>query len=740
MIDAIAAELLKLRTLRSHYAVLAASVLAVPLAAGLALLVATSFDNQPGFRTSFDSLGTGLAAGLPLACLAAGVLGARTITVEHASGALATSLLGVPRRLVLLFAKAPPLVAVTLPVGLALAVAMHAATAAVLGERAGQVLLDGRTLVADLADPAVPIEILAAGALLPAAALIGLGVGAAVRSTAVAAGVLVLVLVVLPNAAGVLPVPWSARIGAVLLTALPAEIAGGDGAGPLPPAGALAVLATYCVVALTAGAAAIAARGGALRPVLAGGLAAAALVSVAAAPAPSAAGSLQWRACGGELECAELDVPVDWSEPAGPTIRLALARLPHTGVHLRMGTVFSLPGGPGASGVTDLRDDAGVFADLRNRFDVVSFTPRNVTDVAAGGDPCLGTGPWITVPNSPAEYAALAAGNRASADRCRAADPALFDHRESASVARDVEAVRAALGEPQLSFIATSYGAVTAAAYARMFPAAVRALYVDGAVEHVTDHETVARTVLTRAEDQFARFTAWCAGATACALHGRDVDAVWTALVDGADRRPLAVPAEGVSYTGFDLEVAVQADLTQPGPGPEYPNWQRLARLVAEAATGDASGFAQLLEQPAVGSPKVPSFVGMDATQCPDGRGFADYAEFQRIRALGERLSAHFAGIELWHPLGCAGWPSPVTDPPAPLPAGLPPLLGAGTWTDHAETADLVSRVPGSATVRYDGPGHGLYLTGDRCTIAHVNRYLAFGRLPPPDTVCRPPT
>jgi hypothetical protein len=264
-------------------------------------------------------------------------------------------------------------------------------------------------------------------------------------------------------------------------------------------------------------------------------------------------------------------------------------------------------------------------------------------------------------------------------------------------------------------------------------------MYLDGAVSHVVDRETVARTVLAEAEDQFARFTAWCAGADVCALHGRDVGAVWTDLVTAADRHPLPVPGEDAAYSGFDLRVAVMADLNQAGPAPDRPSWQRLARVVAEAATGDASGFAGFLE-PGVGSVKVPSAVGMDATHCPDGVGFADYAEFQRIRGLGEELSPHFAGIQLWHPLGCAGWPTPVTNPPAGLPADrLPPLLGAGTWTDYPQTAAVAERVPGSGTVRYDGPGHGLFLSGDRCTIAHAVRYLAFLRLPPPATTCSPP-
>ena len=309
MIDAVAAELLKLRTLRSHLALLAASLLAVPVGAAMALVVATSFDNQPeAARPVFDGLGAGLAAGLPVVCLVAGALGARTITAEHATGSIATSLLGVPRRLVLLFAKAPALVVVTLPVGVLLAFAVHAVTQVVLGERAGQVLVDGRTLGAGAADPGVLAEVLVSGATVAVAALFGLGVGAVLRSTATAVAVLVLVIVVAPTVVQVLPVPWNARAGSLVLTALPEQIAGGDGAGVLPPAAALAVLVAHPVVALTGGAVAIAARGGALRPLVAGGLATAVLVSVAAAPPPAPTSALAWQPCGAEIECAGIDV------------------------------------------------------------------------------------------------------------------------------------------------------------------------------------------------------------------------------------------------------------------------------------------------------------------------------------------------------------------------------------------------------------------------------------------------
>jgi hypothetical protein len=125
---------------------------------------------------------------------------------------------------------------------------------------------------------------------------------------------------------------------------------------------------------------------------------------------------------------------------------------------------------------------------------------------------------------------------------------------------------------------------------------------------------------------------------------------------------------------------------------------------------------------------------------CGDGVGISSYADYARARRELDRRLPGFGRLPLWAGLICSGWPYRPANPPRPLPVEqLPPVLGSGTWTDYAGTEQVVRQVPGSVTIRYDGPGHVLYITGlSRCVADHVVRYVDDLTLPPRDTVCRP--
>ncbi|WP_433515758.1 alpha/beta fold hydrolase [Nonomuraea sp. CA-143628] len=742
MIDVIASEWLKLRSLRSNLYLLACSLAAVVACAGIAFMIGRGFDNQTmEERMAFPTNGDGVGNGIAAAYFVFALLGALAITSEYGTEMIQTSLVAVPRRQVLLLAKVPGLAAVALVAGQVLAFVMHAASMAALGDRAGQLLRDGVTLGTSLSEPGVLASVVVAGLSMAAVALIGLGVGAAIRSTPGALVALTVIIVVLPVVAKTLPMPLRAQAGSFMIENLPLQIAG-VGGGQLSPAAAAGLLVAYVIAALTAGATMIALTGRRIK-VLAIGAAAAVLVSAVPAAAAGSPGSgqstLTWGDCADkipskEMRCASIKVPLDWTKPSGRKIDLTVGLLPTTGFERRMGTVFAIPGGPGGSGVEDLSKYAGSFIELRARFDVVTVEPRNTVDKGVLPFDCLASGPWITWPDTPAEYAELGRRNRAAAERCRAADPEFFDHMDSASVARDMEAIRVALGEEKLSFIASSYGGRPGIEYSRLFPGRVRAMVFDGAENPYVDR---VQGRLPH-EKSFTRFAAWCEATTTCALHGQDVDEVWRALVDRADRVPVPVKGESpqAAYSGFDIKEAAAPSIISPGPEPEYPRWKQLAEAIKRAAGGDASGFADYVRQ-TMKSPKVPSPVGMNMTHCLDGFAYRDYEEYRKKRREGERLLPNIAGTELWHPLACVGWPTPVTNPPGPLlTKGLPPYLGVGAWTDFAGSADIVRRVPGSAAVQYQWHGHALYNSGNSCIISHVNRYLISLRLPAKGTVC----
>ncbi|MFI7614374.1 hypothetical protein ACIBP6_24375 [Nonomuraea terrae] len=218
----------------------------------LAYLVCRGFDAQAGNeRLRFDSPGAGLGTGLPVACFVMAALGALSITSEHATGMIRTSLVAAPKRLRLLFAKIPPLAAVTLATGQLLAFGMHAATQAVIGDRAGQILLDGRTPGVSLPEPGVAAGVLVSGAAMPLAAMVGIGLGAAIRSTAATLVTLIVILFVLPVMGQAPPNPAGARVPSFIFVSQPAQIAGA-GAGVLAPPTASALLLAYPVAALTA--------------------------------------------------------------------------------------------------------------------------------------------------------------------------------------------------------------------------------------------------------------------------------------------------------------------------------------------------------------------------------------------------------------------------------------------------------------------------------------------------------
>ncbi|GAA4619579.1 alpha/beta hydrolase [Actinoallomurus vinaceus] len=464
-----------------------------------------------------------------------------------------------------------------------------------------------------------------------------------------------------------------------------------------------------------------------------------AAVAAERAPVPSPA----WRDCHTEntppqLECATITVPLDWSHPGGQRITLALNRLRATDPAHRLGSLLVNPGGPGGSGTAVVAQGGMLLGTpqlkpLRERFDLIGFDPRGVGD----STPVRCSTPVYdpaapTLPKTAAEYRRLTESDRRHGSDCLQATGPLLRHVDTISAARDVDAIRAALGESQISWLGVSYGTELGAAYARLFPGRVRTMVLDGAVDHT---RSVARDTVDESaaiEREFHRFAQWCQATADCPLRGRDIVADFDALTARADKGEIVDPARGRPITAAEVTAATYSYLILKFL------WPQLATALADAEKTPSNPAAL-----AQGIQDDPSYTSYRAIGCHDFpprlRGFADLrARLTRVKKVAPHTWRY---SEMWDvTAGCSGWPVPAANPPRPeRVTGAPTILVVGNTYDpstpYVWAQALTRQIDGGRLLTYDGDGHTA-LYNSSCARTHEVDYLITGQAPPAGTVC----
>ncbi|WP_367128479.1 alpha/beta fold hydrolase [Saccharothrix sp. HUAS TT1] len=436
-----------------------------------------------------------------------------------------------------------------------------------------------------------------------------------------------------------------------------------------------------------------------MRTLLVTALAASLLV---VAPAAEAA-AISWQPCPDQpaADCGTVRVPLDWADPRGPRVDLAVSRVRATDPARRIGVVFVDAGGPGGSGAEFARAPY-LSAEVRARFDVVGFDQLGTNNSSAIR--CSFDQPVPNPGDDPVDeagFAALARYNRAVRDDCRADHP-VFDHVDTARSARDLDAVRQALGERTISFYGISYGTLLGQQYAELFGSRVRSIVLDGVIDHSVDKR---RFVLDRAravEEAFDVFVAWCAESTTCALHGQDVRAVWEKALVAADES---------GWGSGELIVAAYYEIRGGA-------WESLASLIADVGAVRASF------EPNYDSLRY-------AVVCQDfALRFADFGEYRALRRAELRAAPTLRGTFLGHQEAatCVGFTDRPSNPPHRLDVdnGSALLVLTSRYdvaTPYRWARNVHRQAEGSRLVTFDGPGHGVYHANE-CTRGAADAHL----------------
>ncbi|MFF7335203.1 alpha/beta fold hydrolase [Streptomyces sp. NPDC008150] len=526
-----------------------------------------------------------------------------------------------------------------------------------------------------------------------------------------------------PGTTGVRPLaaPWSLRVGGTLL------------------AGA-ALLVSAC------------SAGPRTEP--AGSTASTAAVALAALPRATPSGlssyygqKLKWRDCGVPgFQCTTMKAPLDYADPAAGDVSLAVSRKKATGPGERLGSLLVNPGGPGGSAVGYLQQYAGIGypAQVRARYDMVAVDPRGV----ARSEPvvCLDGKEMDTytqtdvTPDDRREQAGLVDAYKEFAEGCGSRAAGTLRHVSTVEAARDMDILRAALGDKKLTYVGASYGTFLGATYAGLFPQRVGRLVLDGAMDPSLPARRTNLDQTAGFETAFQSFAKDCVRHSDCALGGRNTTPAQVgdnlrAFFKKLDAHPIpAGDADGRKLGEALATTGVIAAMYDESAWPQLRE-----SLTSAMRENDGAGLLVLsdsyYERDAGG--RYSNLMSANAAvNCLDLPAAYDTPDQVREAVPDfEKASPVFGEGLAWASLSCAYWPVRATGEPHRIEAkGAAPIVVVGTTRDPATPyrwAQSLSRQLSSAhLLTYEGDGHTAYGRGSSCIDSAINTYLLRGTPP----------
>ncbi|MEU4462487.1 alpha/beta hydrolase [Streptomyces sp. NPDC024017] len=456
---------------------------------------------------------------------------------------------------------------------------------------------------------------------------------------------------------------------------------------------------------------------------------------------------LHWTKCTSpgldpRQQCATLDVPMDYSDPDSPEIQIAVSRIPSEKPSARRGALLLIPGGPGGD---SLNDPSGKGQKLpqrvRDAYDLVGFAPRGMapsTAVDCALDPAdismTKRLPWPAPDGSVGENMATA---RRTAEACARNGGELIRHISTANEARDLDRVRAALGEEKVSAWGVSYGTYVGAVYSQLFPHRTDRIVLDS---NNPDHTRVTRNWLAAfevgVEDNFPEFARWASrpgNPYRVARTPAEVRSGFLRLAAGLDREPLPWPgAEPPRFDGNALRQTMLSSLYDPDDYPTLAKALRAAREGTVPPVPEAPPESVLQNVAAVG-------VG---TICNDVDWPDSATAYQQDVDESRAAYPLTAGMPRG-PMVCAAWPYEPKEPAVRItdrgPSNILLVQNERDVATPLAGARKLRRALGdrAVMVTVNSTGHDAYLdNGNACGDRTVSRFLATGTRPASDLYC----
>jgi pimeloyl-ACP methyl ester carboxylesterase len=449
--------------------------------------------------------------------------------------------------------------------------------------------------------------------------------------------------------------------------------------------------------------------------------------------------TLEWKTCREEFECATAQVPLDYDAPDGEVIELALLRAPATGDD-RLGTLLVNPGGPGGSGI-DYAASTVVNDAVHERYDIVGFDPRGVgesTPVDCLSDADLDE--FVSADGSPddaGEVMLLQVQAAEFTGGCATRAVERLPHVGTSDVARDVDVLRAVLGDEQLNYLGKSYGTYIGALYAEQFPERVGRVVLDGAIDPALTGAELALGQADGFERALGAYLDHCLEGEECPLGRIETEArsTLTNLLDVIDATPLPTADESRPLTqslalrGIALPLYLNPD----------EGYAVLSLALDDALAGDGAALLTLADLYLFRNPDG-TYDGntneaIYAVNCLDRPHAGSIAEIEAAAPVFEAASPIFGSFLAWDEVTCVEWPVPPASEPARVSAaGAPPIVVVGTTGDPAtpyEWAEsLAAQLESGVLVSYEGSVHTAYREGSDCIDEAVDTYLLDGTVP----------